>query len=242
MQKSILSVGIYLAGMVILAASLPARACRNGPLLDRVNEASELVASGSPVAALVCYETTAASEALRQNDSPSLEERFWFEYHDAAQQAATLIPGKRDFYLGRVVDIADSYIQFYRLLDQKSLQNLTKNHQDRISNVLFDMGNAYEALHQNEELLNLFESYADEPAMFTPRIRRLWEKTLRSLPRYDRERTDDEIVHDVQQDEKIALRWKTYRDFLQGFAQIRNMRRESEQAQARLRRILAALV
>lgn len=232
--------GLFAAASILINPN-PATACVEGTLRERVNEASALVSSGSPVAALVCYEATASSEALRNNDSPQLEERLLFEYHDAAQRAAALIPDKRVFYLQRVADVADSYIQFYRVLDPQSLQSLKKNHQDRISNVLFDLANAYEALGQKDEILNALEQYTDDAIFFTPRIRKLWEKTLRSFPKYDHECTDAQVIKDMQQDEQIALHWKAYRDFLVGFEKVRNMKREAQQAQARLRHIFTAL-
>ena len=227
--------------VLVLLSAAPAHCCQDGTLTQRVNEASTLVQNGSPVAALLCYEATESSATLRQNDSTLVEERFWFEYHDAAQQAAALVPNKRNFYLERVVDIADSYAQWYRDLDDDSRESLEKARRNRISNVLFDMASAYEALGRKSDLLDMLEEYTEHAEFFSPRILRVWEKTLRSFPTYDRERVDWEIIADVQRDGQFSSHWKTYRDFLPGFARVRNMKRESQKAQARLRCIFDSL-
>jgi hypothetical protein len=229
-------------GLVLLVmVPIRAQGCQQGSLLARVNEASLLVANGSPVAALVCYDAIASSEVLLQNDSPLVEERFWFEYHDAALQAASLVPDKRDFYLARVIDVGDSYAQWYRTLDDDSRQQLAGHHQDRLSNVLFDTASAYEALHQKDDLLGLLEQFTDNPESFTPRIVRLWERILRSSPTYDRDHLDKEIISYVRSDETLRLHWKTYQAFLTGFAKVKNMKREAGQAQARSHRIFDVL-
>ncbi len=224
----------------LLSFPVPALACR-GTFERAIDEASDLVSRGSPVAALSCYEHLYNSPDLRLNQSARLEERFYWEFQDALLQAADADPTNRSRYLERATDVSDTYVAWFTERDPNDKEQLQKRGQNRISNVLFAIGSAFEAMKDRERLLDYFERVGTHPEFFSPRSLVIWERTLRSFPNLDRERPDTEVREEIGSDFRIAEHWRAYRDFLRRLRGVPQMRRVADTSLAKLRPIFITL-
>ena len=226
---------------VLLCLSIPARACHEGTFEFVVDEASDLVKHGSPVSALACYELLYSSSELWQNQSVPLEERFYWEFQDALLQAANVDPNNRSKYLDRATDVSDTYVAWFEGLDPEDKALLQTRGQNRVSNVLFSIGSAFEAMKDREGLLNYFERTAGHPEFFSPRSLAIWERTLRLLPNLDREMPDTEVRAEIGRDVQIAEHWRAYREFLRGLRRVTPMKHLADTSLTKLQPIFSAL-
>jgi hypothetical protein len=227
----------FLSVTFVVGLPVAGHACHEGSFEQRINAASTLVADGSPVSALDCYQSLYTE--TDQFQSILLEERFYWEYHDALLKAASADPKRRSEYLQTATDVSDSYIDWYAKLNEDDRAVLQSKGMNRISNMLFDIGSTLEKLHYRDDILQYFEHMATHPEFFSQRSLLVWERTLLAFPDLGRERSYTEVRNQIAHDREIAAHWRAYWVFLQGLRKVRDMKRVAQDEIDKLRPILS---
>ncbi|HUK53745.1 MAG TPA: hypothetical protein VL099_10700 [Candidatus Binatia bacterium] len=228
-MKSAMARRAWLAvALVLLCAGRSyGQACKPGmTLLQIVNAAADVVKDGSPRSAIdVCYTLGRDSQAFDDGD-PATEERFLFEYLDATVQAANAVtPENAKQFWTEGIDVANRYLDWYQDLSASDRTGLGRGH-NRVSNVIFTLGDIYVRLGDGASFLEKYEEIAaDHQDFFTPRCVDQWEKSLRSFPNFARLLAEDEISKQLTASQEYAEHWRTFVQFLQAFEGVKDMAR-----------------
>ena len=216
---------LSLISFLALAVPLYADHCETGESVEHVaNVAANITATNeSPLAAIkTCYEPYFNSPGFKAKFEQAdlrVQERFYFEYADACEKAATGMSAS-DTGQKLLRNAAKQYFNYavwYQGLTGEEHKRLRQKGRDRSIPVVIYLGNTYDKLEAWEDLLDRYEELSrSDIGVFGVEALRLWYDSLIDLVRFSPFQPITPRIFNLrmQMDPSYEGRWTAFQEAL----------------------------